>query len=516
MVAAALLCVGGALVSPSHGGAQESVSVNRYSPGVLPTDGFSLRRPQTLGHLRVAAQLHSDFSLEPLVFDQIEDDPDPVPLVETQLTTHTMVAMGVTDYGIAFIGMPVHVLLDGEALPGQPTATGFGAGDLYFGIGGGWTSGDGRSGGGGRMVIGIPTSEDGDGQPGTAGESTSTLAFELSGEMPAGAISLLANAGLRFRQDKLVGTTSFGDEMTFGFGAVYGLPKVLDIYLELVGTASTENVSGGATTSMEAGLGTKVHIGPSWLVGASGGGGIAPAYGTPIMRAILMLGWQMPVRPRPVEVPIDDRDPYELEPEPEPEEPIARSQPKRKGKPAAEFDDPARRDSDGDGMSDLDDRCPLVPGESAQLGCARFHTFEPETGHFVLTRGIAFVRRRAQLRSASARVLDEVAATLAANTKFHVRVEAHTLAGSGDTRAAMELSMQRAAMVAAELAQRGIASERIEATGCGQSRPIRSTTGSGRGRNERIEIWVTKPLPKAGMPSDLGCQPASVPASSPQ
>lgn len=494
--------------------AAPSFTLNRYTAAEHPLDGFALRRPLSLGHLRLAAQLHADYALKPLVFERNLDDGDPLALVRHQATVHTVVALGLLDHLILFAGMPVHALLTGESLPGQPTASGFGPGDLFFGARGRINGpGDGPA-AGARLLLSAPTAGGAEGGPAVTGDDGVAVLAELMGEVPMGPTALVANAGLRFRPDARVGPTRISDELTFGVSlVVHALPERLDTHLELSGAASLDDVGGETTTPLEAGLGVKAHLGRSWTVGASGGAGLLPAFGSPQLRASIMLGYRMAGEARPVDVPDEGNEALRQDPEAPPEEPTtewSEDEPEAltpEQVAAVDPNDPANRDSDGDGMSDLDDRCPLVPGTGANSGCARYLTYKPDQGHFVLERQVRFERRDAGIRHSSDEVLGELAATLNAHPDYRVRVEAHVLSNKRPQRE-MAKSLDRARLVAAALAQRGVDATRMRVYGCGGNRPVTASRGLSRSRNERIEVWVTRPLPPTGMRSTMGCEQA--------
>lgn len=86
----------------------------------------------------------------------------------------------------------------------------------------------------------------------------------------------------------------------------------------------------------------------------------------------------------------------------------------------------------------------------------------------------------------AARHLDNVAAILSENPSLNLAVEAHldTSADSG-----FDLSVDRAVSIKSALVLRGIKSDRIEAVGFGDSRPVADNTSPlGRLQNRRVEL----------------------------
>ena len=146
-----------------------------------------------------------------------------------------------------------------------------------------------------------------------------------------------------------------------------------------------------------------------------------------------------------------------------------------------------RRDGDGDGVYDADDACPASPRGSDvdERGCPVL--FEADETSLVL-EGVNFETSSANLTTEATTVLDRVAEALNANADVRVRVVGHTDA-SGSRSFNVDLSQARAEAVAAYLTSRGVAADRMEATGLGPDRPIADNdTAEGRRMNRRVEL----------------------------
>lgn len=146
-----------------------------------------------------------------------------------------------------------------------------------------------------------------------------------------------------------------------------------------------------------------------------------------------------------------------------------------------------RVDSDGDGVFDEDDRCANSPrGEDVDAsGCPVL--FDEESTTLVL-EGVNFETNSADLTSDAMTVLDRVAEALVGNPEVRVRVTGHTDA-SGSRDYNVQLSQSRAEAVAAYLSQRGVAANRMEASGVGPDQPIAdNSTADGRSTNRRVEL----------------------------
>ena len=80
---------------------------------------------------------------------------------------------------------------------------------------------------------------------------------------------------------------------------------------------------------------------------------------------------------------------------------------------------------------------------------------------------------------------------LLAHDRVEIEIQGHT-DSRGSAKKNEELSLQRANAVRTHLVSRGIASEKIKATGIGPSRPIATNdTAEGRANNRRVELIVT-------------------------
>jgi OmpA-OmpF porin, OOP family len=103
-----------------------------------------------------------------------------------------------------------------------------------------------------------------------------------------------------------------------------------------------------------------------------------------------------------------------------------------------------------------------------------------------------FERASTRLTPEGQRTVASLIAVLKAYPTVRVALEGHT-DGSGDPAGNKMLSQQRAEAVKRMLVEGGVTSNRIEATGYGQERPVAdNTTDAGRARNRRLELVVTQ------------------------
>ncbi len=103
---------------------------------------------------------------------------------------------------------------------------------------------------------------------------------------------------------------------------------------------------------------------------------------------------------------------------------------------------------------------------------------------------IVFASSSADIDASSFPTLDNIAALLAEAPGTSVRIEGHT-DSDGEEAANQQLSQTRATAVLGELVSRGVESERLEAVGLGDTKPVASNdTKDGKAANRRIEFIV--------------------------
>jgi outer membrane protein OmpA-like peptidoglycan-associated protein len=135
-------------------------------------------------------------------------------------------------------------------------------------------------------------------------------------------------------------------------------------------------------------------------------------------------------------------------------------------------------DSDGDGVMNSEDRCAETPAGAR---------VDP-TGCWTL-QGL-FKSGKSQIQPQVLPKLDDVVVLLKANPQMRIEIQGHT-DSSGTYRHNLRLSRVRAQAVVQYLSRKGIAAERLTATGYGPNRPRGSNaTAKGRARNRRIELRV--------------------------
>lgn len=147
-------------------------------------------------------------------------------------------------------------------------------------------------------------------------------------------------------------------------------------------------------------------------------------------------------------------------------------------------------DSDGDGVPDYLDKCPDTPkGTKVDAnGCPlpeKAVVTEQGTYSFGI---IYFDTNKATIKPNSRPVLDNAVEYMKKNPGVKLEVQGHTDSVGADAYN-MKLSEARAAAVKKYMTDKGIAADRLETKGFGESRPAASNaTKEGRAKNRRIEF----------------------------
>ena len=152
-------------------------------------------------------------------------------------------------------------------------------------------------------------------------------------------------------------------------------------------------------------------------------------------------------------------------------------------------------DNDGDGLQDQLDRCPNK--------AENFNNFEdhdgcpeeapvPEEGELIsLSEKIFFKHNESIILQRSFPILSQVAELMKKHPKINkVRIEGHT-DDTGGIQFNQKLSQERAEAVQMHLIGLGITSNRLEAVGYGDKRPIASNdTDEGKALNRRVDFRI--------------------------
>lgn len=157
-----------------------------------------------------------------------------------------------------------------------------------------------------------------------------------------------------------------------------------------------------------------------------------------------------------------------------------------------------RIDTDGDGVLDINDKCPNTPkgtkvdGSGCPLAAPVTKVYVTEEDKRVVKDAIAnleFDLGKATIREKSFPSLDKVAELLV-NKNFSLKLAGHT-DNTGSDALNLKLSKDRAESIKAYLVSKGANASRIEATGYGKTQPIATNaTAAGRQQNRRVEFTL--------------------------
>lgn len=150
-------------------------------------------------------------------------------------------------------------------------------------------------------------------------------------------------------------------------------------------------------------------------------------------------------------------------------------------------------DADDDGIPDVQDKCPTERGKRSPIaekfGCPSGLDWG-EGGTFKTLEPIEFETGRATIKPVSFPILDEVVDLMKTRPSMRIGVYGHT-DSRGTPGNNLVLSKQRAAAVRNYLQGKGIAANRLESEGYGQTKPIAdNNTDEGRSKNRRVEFKI--------------------------
>jgi OmpA-OmpF porin, OOP family len=160
----------------------------------------------------------------------------------------------------------------------------------------------------------------------------------------------------------------------------------------------------------------------------------------------------------------------------------------------------AKKDSDGDGVLDRDDKCPAVAGPASNAGCPVPEAPKPTAPAPVteeIKKEIAYATELVQFQTGSSvltgssnAVLDKVAAIMVKNPGLKLSIGGHT-DSQGNENSNRALSAARAKACHSYLVAKGVAGTRMTHAGYGSSQPrADNKTPEGRSANRRVEFNV--------------------------
>ena len=144
-------------------------------------------------------------------------------------------------------------------------------------------------------------------------------------------------------------------------------------------------------------------------------------------------------------------------------------------------------DTDGDGIPDNLDRCPTKAGTVANHGCPEISVQVKKRLAFAAT-ALEFETGKAVIKKKSYPLLDEIVSILNEYADYYMTIEGHTDDVGSDAKNLI-LSRDRAASVKTYFVGKGIATDRLETDGFGESKPVATNkTAAGKAKNRRVEM----------------------------
>ena len=150
-------------------------------------------------------------------------------------------------------------------------------------------------------------------------------------------------------------------------------------------------------------------------------------------------------------------------------------------------------DTDQDGVPDYLDNCPTEPGPASNQGCpeAKRQLVIVKRDRIDIKDKVYFASGKAAILPKSFPLLDQVADQVKRHTEIPgLVIEGHT-DSQGNPQTNRKLSQARADAVKAYLIKRGVEASRLEAKGYGADRPTASNaTATGREANRRVGFTI--------------------------
>ncbi|RKG89288.1 cell envelope biogenesis protein OmpA [Corallococcus sp. CA049B] len=532
----------------------QAIDVQQYKPGPGVADVLAVHGAKVQRHLGWNVGLSVNYADKPLNFFDPRSDTYVTSVVKSQVGFDLMGAVGLFDRFEIGVVLPI-TLQGSENSPAVDSSfangvSGGGIGDLRLIPKARLLDGD-DYGVSVVLPISLPTGGASD-FLGGSGVSVNPRVVAEYGKR----FRILANVGVDLRKSEQLRNLNVGSALAYGVGAEVPLgDSPLAAQASLVGAMGFKQQNEEERPlELLAALKYRAPTGLSAQVGA--GPGLTHGYGTPTFRVLASVAYTAPERaaapPKPVcpEGPedfdgfqdqdgcadpdndgdgiLDTADQCPNEPETVNGFEDADGCPDTKPVPPP----PAPVDSDGDGLMDPDDKCPNAPedkdGFQDEDGCpdpdndkdgipdvADKCPLEPETINgvddedgcpdkgkvkvlvegeriFILEK-VYFATSKDVILPRSFPILKQVAAVLRANPQVELlRIEGHT-DSQGNDAANLDLSKRRAASVKTFLVNEGIAAERLDSEGFGESKPVDTNkTAAGRENNRRVEFNIVK------------------------
>ena len=440
--------------------------------------------------------------------------------IDSRLGGWLQLAARLMDRWSLFAQLPVTLKESGDlSLFGAAPAFGFGVGDIRLGVRRAI-----REGLAAQLSLEVPTAP----PQSLTGDDRLVVEGLVSAAQRRGSLELLGNFFLRFRPPRDVGSAQLGNELgargALAFYPERRMPR--RIYGELELQSSLRGLA-QASFPAEWRAGVTICAGSALALDLAGGTRLDDGLGAPSLRGVVTLRY----------APLLCTPPKVAPPDPGLEELVARMAAERAAREQAdlearvltllalsesdarenlvraeardllavsEADARARvaafaeedlRDTDGDGVPDRIDNCPLEKGPADNHGCprAKKQLVVLREDRIEILDKVYFAFAKARIEKRSWKLLDQVAQVLRQHPDLvAIEVQGHT-DDRGSARTNTALSQARAEAVVAHLRRRGVSAYRLAARGYGPQRALApNTTAAGREKNRRVEFHILR------------------------
>lgn len=523
-----------------------ALDVERYRAPIVSDGVLSESSTEALPPWHFHFGTVANYSLRPVTWRRQDNTYQSV--IDHRLALEVVAGVGVYQFIDVGVAIPITLLQQAPASGGLGNLQGAGVDDIRLGAR--LQFADERSfgfGGAFSLQIGLPTGDDSKfrGSGGISGRPRLTLSY------PVGpTLRLIAGMGLNFRPDAPIGDLELRDEADVVVGVAYTLSQ--EGTRPIVALAEVASTFDLQTTAVEGRVGVRFVPLDSMVVTVGAGFGLSQGIGSPAVRVLFGVGYAPPADDFDGDGIVDrlDQCPYDAEDIDDFQDADGCPEPDNDGDDILDVDDECplqaedyneykdedgcpdagEVDTDGDGIEDTRDRCPRdaedkdgfkdedgcpdldndsdgvpdaedrCPTEKETINGVNDYDGCPDEGEglteYFETRidvreSVLFRSGRAIIQDQSKLLLDQVALQILSHPRIVlVRIEGHT-DSAGPEQDNLILSQDRADAVRRYLVKKGVPSEKLQAEGYGEAKPIAGNgSAAGRSQNRRVEFII--------------------------
>jgi uncharacterized repeat protein (TIGR01451 family) len=478
--AAAGLMALGALSTPEAARAQvldpaslsQSIDVQRYKPGPGATDLLGVYGARVDRHLGWHLGASLNYASNPLGFLDVRQDDFVYGVVATQVTLDLMGSVSLFDRFELGVALPLTYQASERGAAVTPAfaegVNGAGLGDLRL-----VPKAHLFSSGGLHLGIAVPVVLPTAGGQGFRGGAGVAVQPQVVGEWAStSGLRVVANLGAHLRGEQRLSNLRAGNELSYALGARVPFGERLAVQAQIAGAFGLAERN-AEELPLELLASVRYRVRDGLMAHVGGGPGLTRGYGTPGFRLFAGIDWTQPGERAPA-----PRSQLIASASVPPSAPVASAPPA----PVASAPLPP---------APVPPAPPAGPaGVPQDEGKSRVRL---ESNRIVILEKVYFATNKDVILARSFDLLKQVAAVLKDNPRVErVRVEGHT-DDRGDDAFNMDLSRRRAHNVRAFLLGEGIAAERLESAGHGETMPVdTNTTEAGRENNRRVEFNIVK------------------------